>query len=297
MAKISEKRLREVKDRILHSGSYMVKEAFEMGIPHEELIEQLERMYPGGRKNSQYKAVIKTSDMNASRVPEADLQKMQIMPKPTRKAKPAFAPTPAPTPAPIPAPIPAPTPADPMEKLLRKRDELQRELAASASSLEKAEAILAIRQGALTDAQAVLQKAEAAVQQAEAEEEDAKQAVRQAQAQQHETQAELQGVEKVIQELKEKTIYLVDPWFNGTLPEYGTFISTVEMEGVQMLKPVETIEPDFKDMVSSGFDLVSEYTRALSFVSLVQEYILKGEAHSVLNTDPRVKNLLDKHIG
>ena len=145
--------------------------------------------------------------------------------------------------------------------------------------------------------QAVLEEAQIAVQQAEAEETEAKQAVQLVQAQHAETMEKLQGVEKVIQELKEKTIYLVDPWFTGTLPEYGTFLSTVEMEGVQVLKPVETIEPDFKDMVSSGFDLVSEYTRALSFVSLVQEYILKGEAHSVLNTDPRVKKLLDKHIG
>lgn len=200
----------------------------------------------------------------------------------------------------LPEPVSAPTPAassDPMEELLRKKGELQKELVTCAKSLEKAEDILAIRQEALADVQAVLEEAQIAVQQAEAEETEAKQAVQLVQAQHAETMEKLQGVEKVIQELKEKTIYLVDPWFTGTLPEYGTFLSTVEMEGVQVLKPVETIEPDFKDMVSSGFDLVSEYTRALSFVSLVQEYILKGEAHSVLNTDPRVKKLLDKHIG
>lgn len=280
--KISIKKLSEVKERVLHGGDCLERVAFEWRLPLEVLKEQLEATYDGGRKNSQYKAIIQTSERNASRVPEEELERMRILPKPKRQAK-----------ASKPAPVSA-AQADPMEELLRKRDELQKQLVARASSLEEAEAILGIRQGALSDVKAVLKKVQCAVQQAEAEEAEAKTAVQQAQTRKAETQAALQKLEE---EIQRSQVYLVAPWFSGELPTFGTFLSTVRMEEFQVIKPAEPIEPDFKDMVSAGFDQVSEYVSALCFVSLVQEYILKGEAHSVLNTDPRVQKLLDKHIG
>ena len=263
---------------MVRRGSNLSSEAERLGISREELVSQGDQKYD--RNSKDWEACKRLSEKREKR----------LTPK---KRKPV----PEPTPAPEPDQTPAALTVAPMEELLRKREGLKKELVTCATSLEEAEAILAIRQEALADAKAVLEKAQLAVKKAEADKAEAKAEVQQAQAQQHETQAELQGIEQAIQELKEKTVYLVDPWFNGEFPAFGTFLSTVEMEGVQVLKPVETIEPDFKDMVSSGFDLVSEYTRALSFVSLVQEYILKGEAHSVLNTDPRVQKLLDKHIG
>lgn len=284
MAKISEKRLREVKDRILHSGSYMVKEAFEMGIPQEELIEQLERMYPGGRKNSQYKAVITTSKRNASRVPEEELGRMRILPKPTRQAK---ASAPAPTPAPV----------DPMEELLHRKDELQKQLVASASSLKEAEAILAIRQEALADANAVLKKAQQAVKKAEAEEVEAMQAVRKEQEQRAKVQEALEQVEEEIQELKEKTIYLVDPWFNGTLPEYGTFLSTVEMEGVEIQEVPEDYLPGASLEGVLLFDFVPDYKKARVFCGLVAKFELEENSYQLLVSDERVKELLKMYIG
>ena len=249
------KKYREVADRILHAGSYLEKEAYEMGVTLEELLRELEKIYSGGKKNSQFKAVLRNSMMNSSRVSEEELTRMRVLPKPA--PAPALAQTPAPAPAPAlaqtlaPAQAPAP---DTMEELLRKKEELQKQVMDYVSSLEDAEEILQIRQEALVNAQSVLEKAQLAVQQATTQFHYAREQLHQAQEHQKQVQKKLQRIEEEIFELKEQTVYLIEPWYSGTLPEYGTFISTVEMEGVQILEPTETIEPDFKDMVSAGFD-------------------------------------------
>lgn len=167
---------------------------------------------------------------NCKRV-SAQREKKQVLKKTFSSQMNALAPTSAPSPTS--APTPAPAPADPMEELLREKEKLQKRVASCASSLEAAEAILAVRKEALTDARSVLEKVQLAVENAEADEAEANAAVQRAEEQQATVQAELQQVEEKIQKVKEKTIYLVDPWFKGVLPEYGTFISTVEMEGVE----------------------------------------------------------------
>ena len=285
--KLSSNKLRELKERILHRGDYLELVAFEWKLPLEILKRQLEATYDGGRKNSQYKAIIQTSERNASKIPEEDLAKMKIEPKPTRQAKASAIHALA-----VPAEIS--TAADSREELLRKRDELKEKASDCASSLEQAKAILDIRQRALADAQAVLAKAQAAVKNAKFDVAEAKKTQQRVKAQQVKALQDLQQIEEKIQKSQ---VYLVAPWYSGDFPELGTFFSTEEREGFQILKPAEPIEPDFKDMVSADFNQVSEYVSALCFVSLVQEYILKGKAHHVLNTDPRVQKLLDKHIG
>ena len=286
----NEKKLRGIKERILHSGSYIEKEAFELGIPKDQLLQELERMYPGGRNNSQYKAVITTSKRNASHVPAEELDKLRVLPKPTRQKASVSTPAPAPVPAPA-------TPADTMEGLLRKKEGLQKELVTCATSLEKAEAILAIRQEALSDAQDVLEKAQIAVQQAEAEEAEAKAAVQQAQVHQAEAQQELQGIEQAIKELREKTIYLVDPWYSGELPTFGTFISTVEMEGVKTQEVSEDYLPEASLEGVLLFDFVPDYKKARVFCGLVAQFELEENPYHLIVSDERVKKLLKMYIG
>lgn len=226
----------------------------------------------------------------------AQREKKQVLQKRNSAIKaPASAPTHASTPTPTPEPAPAPAPAsNPMEELLRKKGEIQKKVEDCDSSLKEAEAILEIRQGTLAEAQSVLEKAQMAVQQAKAEEAEAKTAVQQAQTELAEAQTALKRVEE---EIQKNFVYLIAPWYLGTLPECGTFISSEQMEGCNVLKAKENIEPDFKEMISSGFDLGSEYVRALAFVALVQDFVLDGKKHNVLNTDQRVQKLLDKYIG
>ncbi len=294
----------------IHAGkSCLALEAQKLEISLNELIAMGDKAHKGkGKGNEREKEWAQTKRESARRDKQARPRKRkpavpQSSPAPAPEPASAPAPGPAPEPASAPTPEPAPEPAfvptpaalaDPMEELLRKREELQKEVADSLSSLEEAKAILQIRQGTLADAQAVLEKAKVAVQQAEADEAEAKTAVQNVQVRQEKA---LEAIRKVEEEIKKNQVYLVAPWYSKKFPEFGTFLSTVKMEGVKVLEPKEKIEPDFKDMVSADFNQVSEYVSALCFVSLVQEYILKEEAHTVLNTDPRVQKLLDKHIG
>lgn len=188
----------------------------------------------------------------------------------------------------------ATAPTDPMEELLLKKEELQRSLKECKTKVESVREILQIRLDTLNEAKSVLEKAQLAVKNAETDANEAHTALSQAEAQQETVHQDLQKVEVEIQKL---SVYLVAPTFSGTFPEFGTFFSTIAMEGVNVVEPTESIEPEFKDMVSSGFDLGSEYMRALAFVALVQEYIMEGKEHKVLNDDPRLQRLIEKHIG
>ncbi len=287
MAKLTRKRLDEVRKRILHGGDFLERVAFDWKLPVEKLKEQLEGTYEGGKKNSQYKAIIQTSERNSSRIPKEELEKLRILPKSTRRAK-----TSTPTPAPVQT---AQTPAaGPMEGLLQKKEALQRKLAKKDLSLRKTREILRDKENDLTKAIAEFEKAQEAVLETRIALIEAQESMRQEDLQHETIRQELKAVEE---EIQRNQVYLVAPWYSGVFPQYGTFFSTVEMEGVQVLESTEVIKPKFDDMLSAGFDLGSEYMNALAFVALVQEYILKGQSHSVLNTDPRVQKLLDKHIG
>jgi hypothetical protein len=293
--KISEKKLCDVVGRVLHDGSYLEVEAFNLKVPVEELKLQLRRMYPGGCKNSQYKAVLTTSSRNAEHVPKEELEKLRIIPKPSRKTRvpaPASAQTPAPA---LPAPEPEPT-LNPMELLLRKKEELRKEQADCDARCESAKSILQIRTDALSSAKSVLQKAQAAVKKAEADKAEAETAVRQAEVAAKQVQAAVRQTDSEIKELTARTIYLVDPWYSGELPEYGTFLSTTEMEGVQKeVVPSEYLPKDTLEGVLL-FDWVPDYRTARVFCGLVQKLELEEKPYTLLVTDERVKELLKMYI-
>ena len=210
---------------------------------------------------------------NCKRV-SAQREKKQVLKKTFSSQMNALAPTSAPS------PTSAPTPA------LREKEKLQKRVASCASSLEAAEAILAVRKEALTDARSVLEKVQLAVENAEADEAEANAAVQRAEEQQATVQAELQQVEEKIQKVKEKTIYLVDPWFKGVLPEYGTFISTVEMEYL----------PEVTLAGVLLFDYVPDYKKARLFAGLVAKFELEENPYHLLVSDERVKELLKMYI-
>ena len=278
----------KIMNRVHYDGSSLTNEAQKLGITLEELIKMGDE-YHKGRTNEGEKEWGRTKRESAPR-------DKKFRPK-KKKTTPVPAPAPAPTPAPASEPTPAPTPADPMEELRRNKDELQRKVASCAASLEEAEEILQIRQGALKEAQGLLEKAQLAVKKAEADEAEAKTEVQQAQAELAKVQGEIQQVEQEIQELREKSIYLIDPWFTGTLPEYGTFLSTVEMEGVKTQAVPEEYLPEASLEGVLLFDFVPDYKKARVFCGLVAKFELEETPYSLLVSDERVKKLLDMYIG
>jgi len=300
MAKITNQEWCDIMNRI-HSGrSCLTQEAQKLQITLDELIAMGDEVH-NGKGNEREKEWRQTKRESAQRD-----KKMQPRKRKRAVSTPASAPTHASTPGPISAPAPAPEPAptDSMEELLRKKEELQKKLVNCTSSLKEAEAILQIRQGSLKDAEAVLKKAQealsaavTAVAESETSVKIATTTVQQAQAQQAQAPQELQGVEKAIQELKEKSVYLIDPWYTGELPQYGTFLSTVEMERVTVEEvPEEYIPGRTLDGVLL-FDFVPDYYKARDFCGLVAKFELEEMPYTILVSDGRVKELLKMYIG
>ena len=298
MAKLSNQYWCDMMNRV-HSGrTCLMQEANNLGITLEELIAMGDEVHKGKRKgNEREKEWAQTKRESGKR--DKKMQPRKRKPATTSVPAPTSTPTPAPgiaaTPAPeVPALEPTAASADPMEKLFQKKGEIQKELVTCATSLEVAEAILAIRQKTLSDAQSVLQKVQAAVQKAQTEVQKAQTEVQKAQTEVQKAQQELQLVE---QKIKEKTIYLVDPWFTGELPKYGTFLSTVEMEGVKTQAvseeylPEETVDDVFL------FNFVPDYKKARVFCGLVAKFELEETSYSLLVSDERVKELLKRYIG
>ena len=92
------------------------------------------------------------------------------------------------------------------------------------------------------------------------------------------------------------------PSYKGDKPEFGSFISTVEVEGYENLLIVEpdeavAIEPELKDMLVAGYDSYKEYSTGLRFAMLCIEYVCKNIEHIILVDDERLKALLRKHMG
>lgn len=299
--KLTEERLNRIKKEVLHGGGCLEKLAAEWNYTLEALREMLAAAYDGGVKNTQFKAIIRNSDRNASRLSKEELAKLQGMVtlKLVKQAKPltvVLAPAIVPTTTEA-SPAPVVTPEDPMKELLRKKDDLQGELDLCKASLEQATDILGIRQKIYDKAKAVLEDAKKVAQNAEAEVTESQKLAQQAQEQYENVQDELRRVEAEIQELREKSIYLIDPWYNGELPEYGTFISSVEMEGVSVQEVPE--EYLFKATVEEIllFDYVPDYKKARLFAGLVAKFELEGISYKLLVSDDRVKSLLEIYIG
>lgn len=291
MAKrITEKRLKEVKERVLHDGSILEKEAFQIGVSKEELVWQLERLYTGGRKNTQYKAVLKTSERNASKVPKEELDGYRILPKPEKKRQKRYDSI---EPA---EKAESKKEPDPVKELFSKKEKLKQKIAFNLSSLNEARRIVIIKEEQVKEAKKRLEEAQNKVLEAENEVAKASFLISKAEIKIQKAKEELQQVERDIQS---RRVFLLDPWFSGELPEYGKFISTVAVLGCEEISPSEeyVLAPDFNDMIEAGFDLASEYQKALAFVALCQQYTLEGKDYILLSTDRRLSKLLAKYIG
>ena len=83
----------------------------------------------------------------------------------------------------------------------------------------------------------------------------------------------LQEIILQIEKISQNNIYLVAPGYHGKLPEYGRFISTEPIEGIENLE-IQTGEVLFNDenlsdMMACGYYDVREYMRAIDRKSVV----------------------------
>ena len=281
MAKVTNKQWCDMMNRI-HSGrSSLTQEAQKLGISLDELIAMGDETHKGG-ENERWKEWMQTKRESSKR------DKQQMRP---RKKKPVTISVPAS--APVLEPVVS-TPADSMEELLHRKEELQNEVLDCASSLEKKEKILKFRQEALADVMNVLEKVQVAVENAKSDVDEAQQAVQRAEKQKKMVQEELKAVEE---EIQKKQVYLVAPWYSGKFPEFGTFFSTVEMEGVTLQNVPEEYLPEASLEGVLLFDFVPDYKKARVFCGLVAKHELEETHYQLLVSDERVKELLKMYIG
>ena len=301
MAKITGRKLEEVKQRILHEGSCLEREAFDLQLPMEELRYLLQRRCNGGVKSSEYKAILRNSETTASRIPKEELSRLRIPPKPVKRKTSDSAPVPTEcTPAEklLETALPVEESSmDPMDELVLRKCKLEEELEFRNFSLEKAKEILSVRLETLKSAKSALQRAQAYAQTAEAEVEEARLDLRYAEDKLTETQVEANQVLTDIEDLKTNTIWLIDPWYSGPIPEYGILISNVELEGVTVQQVEEEYLPEPTLEGVMKFEHVPDYKRALEFCGLVTKFELEDKSYRLCVSDEKLKELLKVYIG
>ena len=301
MAKITNGKLKEIKDRILHEGSYLELEAFNLQLPEEELRYAIMKSCNGGAKSSEFKAILRNSEVTASRIPKEELEKIRILPKPRKRKDTSVT-------------VEERTSAkeildkdtvlneeenimDPMNKLVQENVELEKELDASCHNLEKVKGMLDIRIEAAQKAKSALQRAQAIAENAEADVVCAQLAVKEAKKRLVDVQEALKEVSANIEELKANTIWLIDPWYSGEMPGYGTCFSVVERE----LVTVQQVETDYlPEATLEGvllFDYVPDYKKAREFCGLVTKYELENKKYKTCISDERVKALIKMYVG
>lgn len=188
------------------------------------------------------------------------------------------------------------------ETLLRQKENAQREietatavvdaeaalLEAEGKKVETAEKDVSIAEAALTAAKNVLKDAKKAFQKQERILKDKKDGL-------SKWQTCLSIIDKSIQELDAKLIYLVAPGYQGELPSVGKLISVVPFEGanVEVEQGGELYkEPTSREMFSCGYKQVDDVMNAYNFAGLVIKYELNDVDVTVLVDDDRIKRIL-----
>ena len=299
MAKISDRKLKEVKERILHGGSYLELEAFELQVPKEELRYALQHVCNGGVKSGEYKAMIRNSEATSSRIPEEELAKLCILPKPSKRRATSSTQEerlPAEQVINLMPPVEDESDLDPMEMLLREKEDLEKEYEATSNGLEKAKKILELREETAKKAESALQSAQALAKNAKEDVKRARHSVQNAECSVNECNVAIQRVMEEIEQLKLNTVYLVDPWYTGEMPTYGTLLSTVELNGVTVQQAEEEYFPEATLQGVLMFDQVSDYKKSLEFCALVIQHIIEGKCYRLCVSDERIKSMLKMYI-
>ncbi len=106
----------------------------------------------------------------------------------------------------------------------------------------------------------------------------------------------LQEIILQIEKISQNNIYLVAPGYHGKLPEYGRFISTEPIEGIENLE-IQTGEVLFNDenlsdMMACGYYDVREYMRAIEFAKVCIAFMTEHSHCTILIDDEKISKVL-----
>ncbi len=99
-----------------------------------------------------------------------------------------------------------------------------------------------------------------------------------------------------IEKIRQNNIYLVAPGYHGKLPEYGRFISTELIQGIENLE-IQTGEVLFNDenlsdMMACGYYDVREYMRAIEFAKVCIAFMTEYSHCTILIDDEKISKVL-----
>lgn len=188
-----------------------------------------------------------------------------------------------------------------VQKLEQKKKALENSLSETESKLANFSTDLENQKKALSEKQEAFNKAKCDLDAAKAKYESAQTKVNSYSSQRDFLKGKISEVVSQISEIKNRAVYLVAPGFNGKVPEYGTFFSTVPVNGLANLKiiaasPEYEIKPELDNMLDSGYDSFSEYSEGLNFIMLCAEFTCCDKEYKVLVSDERIEKLLHSHI-
>lgn len=189
---------------------------------------------------------------------------------------------------------------NPVKILETQKADIISKISANESKLDESYKLVEIYEETFTETKKVFEEARVALDKAKNELDREKSIVTEYENSIKELKSSLEEVEAKVTELKNKNIYLVAPGYTGEKPEYGTFLSTMEVPGYELtIREANSefaIEPELKDMVVAGYDSYKEYMDGLRFVMLCVEYYYNEIEYSVLTNDERIKKLIKAHV-
>ena len=286
MAKrITKNRMERAMSRIIGGESCLPKEACELGITLKDLDKRLKELYPGGNRNRTYKTIVENSGKFLKNLPQDVIDGYektlnQISEEEMEKAKPVDK--------------KEETPQNPMLSLLTKAERAEKKCENCENAVKLAEEILRINTDLLEKSREVFEKAKESLEKQEVTVKTAKEDLDKALADQGKAKDALNKINKEIEELNAKTIYLIDPWYSDSLPDYGVFVSTIAIEGYKVEHADKEYFPELIDEDVFSFKATEDYRLAREFVGLVRKYREENKQHQLLIADERVKKMIER---
>lgn len=111
-----------------------------------------------------------------------------------------------------------------------------------------------------------------------------------------EQEEKLHEIDIQIENIMKNNIYLIAPGYHGQLPEYGRFISTEPIVGLDNVE-IQTGEVLFNDenlsdMMACGYYDVREYMRAIEFAKVCIAFMTEHSHCTILIDDEKISKVL-----
>jgi hypothetical protein len=111
-----------------------------------------------------------------------------------------------------------------------------------------------------------------------------------------ELEVKLSEITDEIEHLSQRRIFLVAPGYHGEIPNFGRFISTEEIIGMNVeIKKGDLLINDesLNNMMLCGYYDIREYMRALEFAKLCIAHIVECDQYTILVDDERISKVLE----